>query len=99
MPTPNSRSRCAAARPSIHAIAQAAPVNVALAAAAAAAQNTASMAASARRSGRTRHIGQGERHANANRMQAGPSTAVLRTQLAPPDAHIRSEEHTSELQS
>ena len=61
----------------------------AAAAAAAAAQVTASMGAPARLSGRTRHIGQGERQANANRKQAGPSTAVLCNQLAPPDAHIR----------
>src|SRR5450759_4808082 len=32
-------------------------------------------AAAARRSGRTRQRGHGERHANANRKQAGPSTA------------------------
>src|SRR5665647_2142915 len=54
-----------------------------------AAMLAATMAASARRSGRTRQMGQGERQANANRKQAGPSTAVFCTQVAPPDAHIR----------
>src|SRR5450759_2068688 len=56
---------------------------------AAAAQVTASMAASAKRSGLTRQMGQGERQANANRKQAGASTAVFCNQDAPPDAHIR----------
>ena len=86
---PNSRSRWPAVRPSTRARAHAAPVNRALADTAAAAQVATSMAALARRSGRTRQMGQGERQANANSTQAGASTAVSCTQDVLPDAHIR----------
>ena len=86
---PNSRSRWPAVRPSTRARAQTAPVNSALADMAAAAQVATSMAAFARRNGRTRQIGQGERHANANSTQAGASTAVSCTHDVLPDAHIR----------